>query len=210
VSVTIVVRRRARSGQEAALFGRGIDLLQGAGTPIPPPSEARLFQGLDNPAEMLLVAVWESREAYLARLQTARVDEYFADLCAGPPERAFFQPVLTFDTKGRRASAVDCAVIHAPAENSENLRLFLVRDASRAMAVQPGLVQRRLYKALDDPCCFFVIHGWDSPAAFEQFRGTGGAHIVPELRQLGARVERFIGVTRAEVARDSPPRVLEP
>src|SRR2546423_8221296 len=83
VTVTVVVRRRARPGADEALIAF-------MSTTIARPhsrasARARVFQGLDDPRVVLYLGQWASREEYLTRDSTPPAD--LDSLAEGAPER---------------------------------------------------------------------------------------------------------------------------
>ena len=69
MSITAVVRRRARPGEGTHLIVTGVHLLEARATRRVPLGIARVFQSLSTPDDVLFVSVWDHhRAAYWASL----------------------------------------------------------------------------------------------------------------------------------------------
>jgi len=197
----VLVRFRARSGQEAALAAAAQSFVRGRAEWVDRGERSvRLFEARDEPGYLLLLAEWDSREAYFARLQEeSERQAAIRALCAESPERRFFARRAIFESMGEPITILACTVLQAPSGMVAPLsRLLsawrtLPRDA-------PGLVQYALYQDEDQPDRFVAIYGWRSAEARAAYLLSGG----PNLRALataeGFAGESFVGITRAERA----------
>src|SRR5437588_400999 len=139
MAVTVVTRRQARPGQEEALVAllRGLIRArspQGAGH-----APTRLFQAARDPAVVLSVSTWDSREAYWETVRlhdTSTVDA----LCAIPPQRGFYRQ-LAFDGDAYQAvAAVSSIFVECRPETQQRVLDHLLGESKRFVPSQPGCV----------------------------------------------------------------------
>src|SRR3954454_11612493 len=110
MTVTVVVRRRARPGADEALIAF-------MSTTIARPhsragARARMFQGLDDPRVVLYLGQWASREEYLARDGTP--PDEIESLAEGAAERFFCQQLDLFEVPNLHVALLGCTIIQVP------------------------------------------------------------------------------------------------
>ena len=110
MSTLVVVRRRARPGQEEALVAAMAAEVYG--TRPPRSSRARVFQGLTDPRAALYVAEWSSREAFLAYNSPPLVA--LDALCTSPPQRWFCQALDVYEVGLALPRVLACSTFAAP------------------------------------------------------------------------------------------------
>lgn len=199
MSVAVVGHWHSQPGQEAALLAAAAHLIQAPPTAVPGRRSVHLLQGVDEPAALLFVAEWDSREAYEARLESIDVDARVAALLAGPPQRYFFRPLLTLEIEGRPLQVATAALVETRPPVRQAVHRYLLKEASRAVRSRPGFAQRRLYVGWDNPDFLLLLTTWDSLAALESFVTDIGGDLTNTLRGLGATVQRFVGHLQAGV-----------
>jgi hypothetical protein len=201
MTVTVVVRRRARAGADEAL----IALMS---TTITRPhnrasARARMFQGLDDPHVVLYLAQWASREEYLARDSTPPDD--LDSLAEGAPERFFCQQLDLFEVPGAHIALLGCTIIHAAPSAGAALITYLFERSGPRLRAAPGLALRAVYQDVDMPSRLFSLMGWSSAAELEAARRDLKPALVAPLLELGATMESFLGRARADVVRPGSP-----
>jgi hypothetical protein len=198
MSVTVVVRRRARPGQEELMFGLAIGAIQRPRARTS--STAQVFQGLTDPAAMLYLGQWNSRESYESRdtSHLARLDA----LCEGPAYRAFCHQLSLYEIVSSQVQVAACLIIRAPEGCVADIVTYLHSEAALVTQAQPGFVLRAVYQDLDDPGQLFVLVGWRSAAEQDAARRSVLAATRQRLQELGAAIEDFRGRTRAEIERE--------
>jgi quinol monooxygenase YgiN len=203
MSITVVVRRQARPGHADALV-----TLATQRTVVPRGWQAsrlqsRLFQGRDDPHLLLRVADWESSAAYWAAMAAVGGGDTLDALSTGPAERFFCEQLTLYENLTRPPTVVSCALIQARDGSTEQVLAYLREQSGPLVRSQPGLVLRAMYQDHGDVARFCVLHGWESPAALDGYYHGSRARVLAALDELGARLELFIGVTRALVDRYS-------
>ena len=199
MSATVLIQRRARPGQEAALLATAARRLEWESRRHWAHT-LRLFQGRDDPALLLRVAEWESRAAYERSRQEADASELDA-LCVGPPERYVCDWLLGYTDVTSPPALVTCTLLEVPPANGDALAAFL-RDVTRSVVrALPGVVFRRVYRDQDAPYRCFVLLGWQSPEARDQALPTIMPDYEAGLRALDTESMRFIAVPRVQVER---------
>jgi quinol monooxygenase YgiN len=197
MSVTVVVRRQAQPGQEEALIRLAIAAIERPRARTS--SVARVFQNVDDPAAMLYVGQWSSREAYESRdaEHVASLDA----LCQEAPARWFCQQLSLYEVVSSQVEAADCTSLRVPPAQAAAVETYLREQAAPLSQAQPGFVLRAVYQDLDDPGHLFVLLGWRSAADGEAAYQQVWPELSRALREMGAQLERFQGRTRAEIER---------
>jgi hypothetical protein len=201
MSVTVVVRRRARPGADEAL----IALMS---TTIARPhsrasARARMFQGLDDPRVILYLGEWASREEYLTRDSTPPDD--LDSLAEGAPERFFCQQLDLFEVPGVHVALLGCTIIQTPPAAGAALITYLFERSGPVLQAAPGLALRAVYQDIDVPSRLLSLIGWNTAAELEAARRDLKPVLAAPLLELGATMESFFGRARADIARPRPP-----
>ena len=204
MSVTVVVRRRARPGQGEALVAAMTRRLADPTPHAQPRSAAWVFQGVADPDVVLYLAHWDSREAYAARRQGDDPAELDA-LAVGKTERRFYHPLTTYEAIEGRMGAISCTRLQCRRAATLAVLTFLLEGSGPTIRGYPGVVSHHLYQDEDHPNHFLAILGWESLAVAETARRDIAPGLDAELGKRGAILERFIGRTRAEATRDPLP-----
>ncbi len=199
MSVTVVVRRRARHGEGPHLVALATQLLEERVTLAEPLSIARVFQSVSSPDDVLVVSVWDSREAYWARVHAESGQQQLDALAVSPPERYFFRRLALDELPGHPVAVVDCAILRCPADRCAALADALQQRLRPIPEVAPGFVLRYLGQDEDDPTRLLLLRGWSSLEALEDFRIDAALRFEAEWAKYDATVERFVGHSRAVV-----------
>jgi quinol monooxygenase YgiN len=199
MSVTVVIRRRARPGEGAHLIATAARLLEARVEQAAPLSVARVFQSLSTPDDILLVSVWDTRAAYWARLPADAAEQQLAALCVGEPTRHFFRRLVLEEHRAQPVVVVDCAILQSAPAQAEALLSAMLQLVRPLREVAPGFVLRYLGQDEDDPTRLILLRGWESLGALEDFRLQVAPRFEAEWFKHGATVERFMGRSRATV-----------
>src|SRR3954464_15627372 len=114
MSVTVMVRHRARPGQEDAFLRASVRGTASHATSDSFLRSARVLQRVGISGEFLWIAEWESRGASeTSQRATARELE---SLAIGPSERSFLDVVHSSEFIDRRVTALTCVLVDATAE----------------------------------------------------------------------------------------------
>src|SRR3954471_13215157 len=92
MSVTVVLRLRARPGAVDALLAAGAALYRNA-MQAGSLRAVRTLQGLNDPDRILILGEWHPREAYWDSGEQQQAGSEMVALCTGPPERHCFEPL---------------------------------------------------------------------------------------------------------------------
>ena len=196
--ITVMTRRTARPGQEAALLAAITAQMTLIDQQRQAEESGHLFQSLLDPRQMLYLATWPSRDAYLAHHEQGSIDAWLQPLCAALPRRYLLRRWVAYQNPQAHARIMECVLIQHPPDQHEIMRTFLLRNSGPKIRTQPGFCYRRLYQDLDHRDYMLIVRGWDSPAAWERFRD----HVEPTIdvagRSIGATLEHFVGVVQSE------------
>jgi quinol monooxygenase YgiN len=199
VSVTLLTKRQAQPGQAEAVVALVRRVIETHLPHVVRHEPIRLFQARRDPTILLTVSTWASREAYRDSSRGQDVSAIDA-LSVGPPERRFCQRIKLYESVYEPVVAVSSILVDCPPAVRDALADYLTRDSKEFIVAQPGCVLRVVYVDEDDPCTFFVLSGWSSLEAWQQFLGAPVQTAREAIRARGGRVEEFVeGRTRAEV-----------
>ncbi|HEY7066892.1 MAG TPA: antibiotic biosynthesis monooxygenase [Chloroflexota bacterium] len=199
MSVTVVLRLRARPGQADAVLAAGTALYQRA-LQARTLQAVRVLQGLADPDDVLVLGEWQKREAYWAARAADQAGDEIVALCAGPPQRYFFDRLGYYEDMSRRAWMVAAAFMRAPAATAAAFAAFLTRDGRQFTADAPGLVYRYVYQDADDPTHFLLSIGLASQPDWEHFQQALAPPIQAAVAARGGTLDPFAG--RAQVDTD--------
>jgi heme-degrading monooxygenase HmoA len=163
----------------------------------------RALQGLSEPDSVLVLGEWRSREDYWTARSQDQAGDAMVALCAGPPQRFFFERLGYYEDMSRRGVVAAASFLRVPAEAAEGFGDFLLREGREFTANAPGLVHRYAYQDVDDPHHFLMYTAWDSPLTWDRFQLERAPAIRAALAALGATLEPFLGRTHADADRYS-------
>jgi quinol monooxygenase YgiN len=159
--------------------------------------QARIFQRLSGPTDLLGVAEWESAEGYEAyrRTDTHRA---ILDGLAAPVHTRYCGRLQLFERPLQHAAVSACAIIAPGAARPSAAERVILTQVRSEVVASPGLIHHQVFRTLKSPPEFIVIHQWRQLADLEQFRGETGPRLERTLDGLGATVEWFTGNLVAE------------
>ncbi len=196
--VTVVTRRRARPGLEAALVAAAVRLIEEPSDWTKERRAARLFRGRDEPDVILYVADWNSMDAYWARMRRGGASEQLDALCTEEPERRFFQRLWSYEIVSRRAAMASIVLITTPLTATTAVRDYIVSTVRYLTRYQPGFVLSYLHQELHDAPRFLLIQGWESSEAWQAFIQHRTPQIEAALQTWSATINRFVGIPQTE------------
>jgi hypothetical protein len=192
MSVIVVVRRRARPGQETALLREWVRQVEAPAVWSLHRRAGRLFEDRAAPGTLLYVGEWETRAAFWARTQEDAARQRL-DAFSDAPRVTFFQPLAVHEVVGRHMALGDFTFVRTgTADRAAVLEALEARDASGG---SPGaeFAARYLCEELGDREHFLLFQAWESPA-------LDGLEQLPErvLSTTAARVEHVTACARVE------------
>jgi hypothetical protein len=170
----------------------------------PPRSlRARVFQGLTDRRAVIYIAEWISREAFLTYNAPPLVT--LDALCTSPPSRWYCQPLDLFEAHAEPPQVLSSSIFEAPPAAAMPLISFLMEQAGPALYQSTSCVLRALYQDLDHPSRFISLKGWRSEADWAAAMAALAPRLDAHIEQLGATVEHFTGLLRADVMSAAKP-----
>jgi hypothetical protein len=200
VSVTIMVQRRVRPGQDTARVAAALRSVEEHTMPRPHRRLGQLFRGLDDPQLLWYVAEWDSRAAYEARPSAESAGALDA-LCIGEARRYHFEQFWFTWNMSIRTIMWDGTLVHAPSHASPAVRACLQTTAGEQRGLDSGQVEGYLYQELDHAHQFLILRGWESPSAWEHFARERWPALHASLRRFDASAVPFIQLTLLEYDR---------
>ncbi len=200
MSVTVLVRQRAQSGQADAFLAAALRVLAA----VPTSSSlrgARLFQGLEDPEDFVWLADWDSAEAHLADPEQAEFTEGLQPWAAGPAERAYLRSRAWFADMSRHTMVAQVVLLDFPASDEGGWEVLRSGEAPGLIREQPGLTARTVYEDEANPHRMVVLNGWVSVDAWEQFCADTMPRLRTTLHAHGGSVTYFVGRTQGEYER---------
>jgi heme-degrading monooxygenase HmoA len=208
MAVTVMIRRRARPGQEDAFLRASVRGTAGYATSDSLLRSARVLQRVQDPADFLWLAEWESREAYDANLND--VQRELELLAAGPRERSFLEVVHSSEYIERRVAALTCVVVNATAQTVAQARDMMQTRGKALLEANPGFAARYLYRDVERAHRLVAVLGWSSLAAAEQAVQIIDRHADELVDALGLERQSFVGRVAVEVHTGAQPSVWYP
>jgi hypothetical protein len=197
MTVTVVTRRRARPGQEAALIEAvARSAASAAGEGAARGGAARLFQGYEDPEEFFRLVEGESRDAVATAAADGLPDAY----CAGTAERQVFERLTGHAGSAALAQAGGGAIVELPPA-AGGAALAFSDEVAREMCARPGVVQVAIYRDLDRPHRFLALCDWDSADTRQAFYAEALPRYASAVREHGGRLDVFVERTPADLAR---------
>jgi heme-degrading monooxygenase HmoA len=205
MAVTVLVRRRARPGMGDALVALALAQVQARIGERSAGRQVRLFQGLNDPDEMLRVVDWPNREVHSAFLASARPGDALDALCVGPPERHFFRRLSLYEDMSRASRLATCTLAQAAPGRAGELLAFFRHVGGPAVRALPGVTLRCLYESEDVPGRYLVLVGWATPEDWETARREVMPRLRAQLVAVSSVAMEFVGRTYADIDRAAPP-----
>jgi quinol monooxygenase YgiN len=200
VSVTIVVQRRVRPGQDTARVAAALRRVEEHGMPRQGRRPGRLFRRLDDAQALWYVGQWDSRAAYAARPLAASAGALDA-LCVGEAVRYYFAQFWHSWYMSLRTIMWDGALVQAPSRVGVALRPVLQEETGAKSQNNSGLVECYLYQDLDNAGWYLILRGWDSPAAWQRFERERRPALDAALGRWGALATPIVELTLLEYDR---------
>jgi heme-degrading monooxygenase HmoA len=159
--------------------------------------QARVFQRLGSPTDLLALVEWDDEASYEAyrRSSTHRA---LLDGLATPAHTRYCARLSLFEYFLQPTAVSACAII-TPGMAPPTVIEEAVRQQGRVDVIpSPGLVCHEVYRTLKRPSVYVVMHRWRDFADLDQFRRETSPRLERTLADLGATLERFTGQLVAE------------
>jgi quinol monooxygenase YgiN len=202
MAVVAVVERRARTGRAEVLIAAARRRWAGAGPGPVGRRCVRLFQGADEPEQVLAVAEWATAEAYWAHRRRGDAEGLEALSIAPAPPRLYAWR-WRYEHLARSPAVLSAVTLRIPPEARTTVpaQIDAARDQVRAAA---GLVLHLYCQDLADPGQLLLLQGWTSAAALAAYRADVAPALLAAQRARGVQVDRFTGQPRADDAWTPP------
>jgi len=162
--------------------------------------DARIFQRLNTPTDLLEIAEWDRQADYEQIRYAAR--------CRAPDQEAvpstrteYLTRLRLFARMSAPAVIVGCTMLTAPPEHADALGTFVLGEVPHGDDAPPGLVTHEVYRVGAEDRRFLVVHGWRTLEDLERYRAANRARYVETYQALDATADRFTGVVAAELSR---------
>lgn len=158
---------------------------------------ARLCQHLDEPAWLLYLAEWSSREAFEAyRLSVPMPGT--ADQLQRLPACRFYQRLALFERVLTPVSTVHVTTVDGPAATHATRRDLALAYHSSDMRLQRELALLQVHEATDAQPGLLVVSGWESTSPLTGAGQEPEQAMLDRLVANGGTAERFVGRVLAE------------
>ena len=185
MSVSVLCELRPHADQADAVIQRLIEQLS---RPSREERVVRLYQHVDDPARLLYLAEWDSREAFEAYRQSTPMPGFQQSAVYRFYRRlALFERVLT------AVPIIAADIVDGPAETHaarQDLALAYHRSEVRDRS---GLVLLHVHTALDPPPGLLVISGWETTTQLQQADQGAERTMLDRLVATGGTARRFVG-----------------
>jgi heme-degrading monooxygenase HmoA len=165
--------------------------------------QARVFQRLGSPTDLLGLVEWDGEESYDAYRRSSTHRALLNGLSAPAHTRSCARLSL-FEYFLQPTAVSACAIITPGLAPSTVIEEVIRQQGQADVIPSPGLVGHELYRTLEHPPIYVVMHRWRDFADLDRFRRDISPRLQRTLADLGATLERFTGQLVAEFpARDS-------
>jgi quinol monooxygenase YgiN len=159
MSVTVVIRRRARPGEGVRLLAAVRQVFAARFAHDRCFRAARILQQLDDPDQFYFMGEWTSRAAYWAGMGHHPAHLALDTLSEQPAERAFFRRVSVIENASRRAEVVRAILVEL-AHDTATVEIARRRALAPALRRLPAFVFQHLFQDLDDARRLLFVYGW--------------------------------------------------
>jgi quinol monooxygenase YgiN len=197
LSITVLSELRPHVDPVDAVIQRSIEQLSLPSGDVAGRRIARLYQHVDDPAWLLYLADWDSREAFEAYRQTAPMAGS-PDQLQQVPSLRFYRRLALFERVLTPVSIIGVAVVDGPAgthASRRDLALAYHRSGGRD---RPGLVLLQVHEAVDAVPGLLLISGWETIEQLQQADQAAGRALLDQLAANGGTHRRFVGRALAE------------
>jgi quinol monooxygenase YgiN len=159
--------------------------------------QARVFQRVGSPGDLLGVVEWDRQESYDAfrRSPTYRA---ILDGLAAPAHTRFCARLHLFERPLHHTEVSACAIIAPGVASPTVVEQIVLKQGRTEVIPSPGLICHEVYRTLKRPPEYIVVHRWQRLADLERFRQHTSPGLQRSLDELGATLERFTGHLVAE------------
>jgi hypothetical protein len=152
---------------------------------------------VDDPARLLYIGEWESREAFeayrVSTQQPGAADQYRQPLVCRVYQRlALFERMLS-------PVGLACAdIVDGPPASHGARRDLALAFHRTSLRSRSNLAMLMIHEAVDHPPGLVIVSGWQPDVPLAQQRPTPDPALIEQLRATGATVESFVGRMLAE------------
>lgn len=201
MAVTVLGRWHARAGHEQAFLEAATAGLERHLDPERV-HHARVLRSDDSPSQFLILAEWASREAFWEMMRTrTQTGVPLLAHAADVPAHQYFERLGPSAAPTAPAQHLRCAVLTVPAEHHAVVEAFLLDGP----VWDADTVSRAVYRAVDHPTQFLVVHGWRASSRAARRRADPPPERVARLRAWGAHWEWFDGTPLYELGTPAGP-----
>ena len=158
---------------------------------------ARVFQRLNEPTQLLAITEWESQAAHESLRQSPEFVQ-MTTACGPAPTFEYLERLHLFHRMNQRTAVVACTTVEAPDEVLPEVEAFLRGPAQRELVSTTSVVTRELYRSIETGRRFLAVTSWRSIADLERFRANTAQRMEQELTATGATLARFTGEIAVE------------
>jgi quinol monooxygenase YgiN len=196
LSVTVLCELRPHPDQADAVIQRSIEQLS---LPAHEGRIVRLLQHVDDPAWLLYLAEWDSREAFEAYRRSAPLLGT-VDQLQQPVVSRFYRRLALFERVMSAGPVISADLVDGPAQTHAARRDLALAYHRSGVRGRSGLVLLHVHEALDPPPGLLVISGWEGMTQLQQADQAAERTMLDQLVANGGAVRRFVGRALIETA----------
>lgn len=197
MSITIICELRPLPEHADAIIQQVIEQFSLPASSVAGRRFARLSQHVDDPAWLLYLGEWESRERFEAYRATAPLPGSLDQHRSAPACRVFRRLAL-FERVLAPVGLAYADIVTGPPETGATRRDLALAYHRASLRSQAGLVLHSIYEGVDDPASLAIVSGFQAPAPLVRQGFAPNRALIEQLRATGATVEQFVGRALAE------------
>jgi quinol monooxygenase YgiN len=151
---------------------------------------ARLYQHVDDPAWLLYLAEWSSREAFEAYRQADPMPGTLDQLQRLPAYR-LYQRLALFERVFAPVSTVHVHIVEGLAQTHAMRRDSALAYHRSGVRGRPGLVQLEVHEAIDGVPGLLIVSGWETVSLLQQAEQDQERAMLDVAS--GGTAQRFVG-----------------
>jgi hypothetical protein len=191
--VLVVIEAHVAPTPERPLFATTWDRLDFPKGRVSGRRWSRVFQGRDDPASLLFLAHWDSREGF-ERAYDRRQPHPAEALLARPATPRFFQSLVAFERVMVPVVARSVLLIEGSPMAMPPLRAYLLDLFETHRESLPGLVTCIVGEETASTATLLLVTGWQTLAGLDAVRGMMAAQFTTRIADAGATSHSFLGV----------------
>jgi quinol monooxygenase YgiN len=192
LSITVLCELRSRPDEVEAMIQRSIEQVSLPSGSVAGRRLARLYQRVDDPARLLYLAEWSSREAFEAYRRPAPTTGT-PDPIERLPACRLYQRLALFERVLTPVPIVHATIVEGAAETHTARRDVALAYHRSGVRGRTELVLLQVHEAIDGVPGLLIVSGWEGIAPLPRAGQDLEQALLDQLAASGGTTQRFVG-----------------